>query len=301
MKALRRLLLMVGVVLCLAVCCGAEAGWTKESWAAVQAELYSDTPEPVPPSLRLTASPGAFPFQDWEDRELTVLLMGTDAPDMNRNFGRTDLMLLCHMNFETGDIRLLSLPEEALVSLPGLPGNIMLRHVNCFGGPEVLMETVNRLLDAGARRYCAVNFDTFERIVDTMNGVTLRLTEGEALALGLSEGEARLTGADALRYVRLRRQGDGSVRARKLMEAIVQRFAVHGSLLDAYRMLDLLLPLVDTDLTTKNLMDMAFSVVGREDAGAFAAQGLALGEDGTLDETARLACRAFLYPEGPKK
>lgn len=290
---MRRLTCVLCILLCFLLPAPALSEWTSSQWAAVRAALAGDAAEPVPSELRI-ASSAPLP-QGEEDRGLTVLLFGCDAPDISRNFGRADLMLLCRVDFLTGDIRLLSLPEEAAVQLPGLPGEIMLRHVNCFGGPLLLLQTVNQYLNAGAGRYCAVNFDTFRQVVDALGGVPMTLTAGEAQALDLAEGEQWLTGQDALRYVRLRRQGDGSARARKLMEAIALRFTSQASMREVYRLMDLLLPLLDTNLTTKNLVDAAANTAGRQEPGSFSAESLPF--DGALDDEARQALRTFLYGE----
>lgn len=294
----RALALAVTLLLLSAGLGRAESAWTADSWAAVRSALAGDAPDPVPAGLRIAADVPAAPEN--EEQGFTVLLMSTDAADMAHNFGRTDLLLLCRVELAGGDIRLLSLPEEALVSLPGLPGPVMLRHVNCFGGPPLLLQTVNAYLNAGASRYCAVNEDAFRLIVDALGGVTLTLTEGEGQAMGLRAGESRLTGDAALRYVRLRRQGDGSVRARKLMEAIAGQLTGPGGSQSIYRLMDLLLPLVDTNLTTKNLVDAAAGLLDRPEGAAFAAASLWAGADGGLDEAVREACRAFFAKEDGK-
>ena len=295
---MRRLMALLCVLAALTAAARAESGWTEQTWADVRAELYSDAPDPVPEAFRVFVSSAPKTRAD-EEAGLTVLLMASDAPDMEHNFGRTDLIMLCRIDFATGRIRLLSLPEEALVSLPGLPGEVMLRHVNCFGGPLLVLNTVNGLMDAGVGRYCAVNFEAFQQIVDLLGGVKITLTEGEAQALETKPGETRLNGAQALRYVRLRRQGDGSRRAEKLMAALADTWTAQGSTQNVYRVLDLLLPLLDTNLTTKNLMDAAVHIVGREEPGAFAAEALKANEDGALDESARDALHAFLDGQTP--
>lgn len=292
---LRRLTALLCALALLGACVRAETVWTEDAWADVRAELYSGSPDPVPETYRVAASSAAS-VKLKDDGGLTILLMASDAPDMDCNFGRTDLMLLCRMDYITGDIRLISLPEEAMVAVPGLPGNVMLRHVNCFGGPRLVLDTVNGLLDARAFRYCAVNYDAFRQIVDLLGGIGIRLTEGEAWALDLEPGENTLSGDQAIAYARLRQPGDGSPRAETLMKALADAWTARGTLADAYRALDLLLPLVDTNLTTKDLVTAAVNIVGRTTPGTFSAGALHTDEDGYLGENARDDLRAFLEP-----
>ena len=290
---MRRLTALICALALLGACVRAETVWTEDAWADVRAELYSDSAEPVPEEYRVPLSSFSNAKME-DDGGLTILLMASDAPDMDHNFGRTDLMLLCRMDYLTGDICLISLPEEAMVAVPGLPGDVMLRHVNCFGGPHLVLDTVNSLLDAGAYRYCAVNYDAFREIVDLLGGIDIRLTEREAAALEMEPGKNTLNGDQAIKYVQLRHTGEGSLQAQTLMEALANTWTARGSLKDAYRALDLLLPLVDTNLTTKDILTAVVNMVGRTAPGAFVTGGLSTDENGRLGNQARDALRAFL-------
>ena len=294
---MKKWMALLCVLCCLGGACRAEGTeWKQEDWTAVTAALASDTPNPVPEERRITVRPGELFAGKTEDGWANILLLSTDAPDRKRNFGRSDALMVCRVNLNSGDVFLLSLPEDALVTLPGFPQDMALRYVNCFGGPMLTVKTVNEALGLRLNRYCAVNMDAFMEIVDALGGVTMDLTEGEGQALGLTAGPHRLDGAQALRYVKLRRQGDGAKRARALLEAVARQAVSGGSLNHALHLIDLLLPAMDTNLTTDDLVNLAFALFGQETPGRLESRGLMPGEVGKLDD--RAAAREFLYAEG---
>lgn len=269
----------------------AETDWSPEDWAMTLAALSSDEENPVPQECRLAPSGGRRASSgDW----LRVLLLSTDVSDMNQNFGRTDVMLLCAVNVETGETRLVSLPEESRTAVPGLPEPIRLKYVNCFGGPLWAAQVLEEELGLSISRYCAVNFSVFQDIVDALGGVEMSLEPTEREALGLAGESQRLNGAQALRYVRMRRQDGEKSRPQLLLEAVLRQ-AVAGQ--PAERLLalvDLLLPAIDTNLSANDLMALVFAFCGPEAQGAVASLRLDASPEGGLSAKDVKACRDFL-------
>ena len=266
-----------------------EAQWTDDTWRRITAALASDVDMPVPAAYRLRAEEMAAPEENgW----MTVLLMSTDAGDMAQNFGRADVLLLCAVQMQTGAVRLLSLPEDALIPVQGLPEEVQLRYVNCFGGPGLTAGALRAALQLGVSRYCAVNMEAFVQIVDVLGGVALALTEGEAQALNKAPGTQTLTGEEALHFVRLRRPGDGSSRARALLEAILAQALRGMNTHEMFAMMDALLPLIDTNLTTGNLVDLMLAVAGGTQESTVSTQALSAAQ---LGPDAALRARTLLY------
>lgn len=292
---MKRWLAMICVLCCLALsgCAGAEKkGWTQEEWENVIMALASDDEEPVPESRRASFRSGWLPSA--EKGFINLLLISSDAPDIDRNFGRADAILVCRTNLWTGETRLLSLPEDALTTLPEAPEPIALRYVNCFGGAGLTARCVNDALNLGISHFCAVNIEAFIEIVDALGGVTMELTEGEAQALDAASGEQRLNGDQALRYVKLRRPGDGSIRVRALLTAVLRQTAEGGSMKQMVSLADLLLPCVDTNLTTDDIVDLIFALFGQSRPVSFDAMGLS-AKDGVLNAELAAQSREFLY------
>lgn len=273
----------------------AEGHLTEEEWAMLAAMLASDENNPVPEGYRLSIRPrrGGINARD-DEKWMTLLLMSTDAADPTQNFGRSDVLMLCAVQRETGEMRLLSLPEDAPVPVEELSRSLRLRYVNCFGGPLMTVGTLNRLLELNISRYCAVNFSAFADMVNALGGVMLTLSPDEAVALRREAGECLLSGAEALKFARLRRQEENGLRARRLMAAMLEQAMEATSMDGAMALAEMLLPALDTNLTTADLMDLMFALLGQEETPAISIRSLSA----PLDEAARADCRAFLYEKG---
>lgn len=265
----------------------------RPDWEEVAQALLTDEPQPVPPSWRLQAASGQLSLREGLDPQImNILILSSDALEMTDSLGRTDLMLLCSVHLDTGDVQLISLPETALIPVKGLPGPIRAKFVNCFGGPLLTVKTMNEWLELNIARYCAVNEGAFIRVVDLLGGVKMELTRNEGEALGLPEGENILKGESALRYVRLRRAGESWERPRKLLERLFRQLQENG--VDAaFSIAEGLLSALDTNLTTGDVFNLIFSLLGRPSSGAVETMAMTL-ED-AVDGAAW--CRRVVYGE----
>ncbi|MDD2427231.1 MAG: LCP family protein [Eubacteriales bacterium] len=148
-----------------------------------------------------------------EDKVWNVLLIGSDAADGGA-YGRSDAMILMTVNEKTGNIHLTSLMRAIYVSIPNEPDpryannyspNYMLNAAHTWGGPELLLKTVQRNFRVDVPKYVAVDFNGFTEVIDAIGGVTINLTQAEASYLGMSAGPQWMNGAKALEYSRIRK------------------------------------------------------------------------------------------------
>ena len=276
----------------------AESAWNGDAWKQVINLLNSSEPSPVPADRRMQISQGQVYLTDPTEQRsgwLNVALISTDAPDMRQNFGRSEALLVCRVNQKTGEFRLLSLPEYMTVRLNGLPEEIQLKHANCFGGPLLAIDTVNRELGLSVNRYCAVNVDAFADIVDRVGGVTLTLNGEEAEALGIGSGKQTLTGMQAVQYLKLRRQWDGALRFRILLEALLRQMSGDGMLSGVLSLVDTMLHMIDTNLTMDEIVTFAFALLDQQEMKSIESYRLEADAEGHLDDPARQGCHDFLY------
>ncbi len=292
---MKRFLALACIFWCVASCAFAQTGaWTQEEWQAVAEALESGEPEPVPEGRRAHFRSSWLPAK--EKGFVNMLLISSDSSDIESNFGRASAILVCRINLATGSMRLLSLPEDALVTLPEAPEQIALRYVNCFGGAGLTARCLNEALGLQVSRFCAVNIEAFIEIVDALGGVTMDLTEEEAQAMELEKGERKLSGEQALHYVTLREAGDGSRRVRALLTEVLRQTLTSGSMKQILLLWDLLLPAVDTNVTTEDVLDLVFAMFGGRQSASIEALGLT-AENGSLDAGMIAQGKRFLYGE----
>ncbi len=278
----------------------AQAGavWDSDAWQQTVSQLQSGAPMPVPEARRIKISQSQVYLADPAEQKsgwLNVALVSTDAQDMRQNFGRSEALLVCRVNQKTGEFRLLSLPEYMTVHVDGLPAEIQLKHVNCFGGPLLVLDTLNRELGMSVSRYCAINVDAFADIVDRVGGVTLTLTDEEAQALSLGSGTQTLSGMQAVAYLKLRRQWDGALRFRILLEALMRQMSSSGMVSGALALVDTLLHMIDTNLTLDEIVTFVFALLDQKEMKGIQSYRLEADAEGQVREQALQACREFLY------
>jgi LCP family protein required for cell wall assembly len=148
------------------------------------------------------------------DGPRNFLVVGTDSrenlPDDFENFGnfagsRTDVIMLVH--FVPGEgAQLLSLPRDLKVEIAG-EGTNRINAAYTFGGPALLVDTVERTTGVTVNHYLEIDFAGFARLVDALGGVTMTFdhdARDRKSGFAVEAGEQRLDGEMALAYVRSR-------------------------------------------------------------------------------------------------
>ncbi len=143
-----------------------------------------------------------------------ILIVGSDSrenlpDDFDGKFGaftgtRTDVIMLAHVH--DGRAQLLSLPRDLKVSIPG-EGTNRINAAYVFGGPDLLVQTIQENLGIEIHNYVEIDFFGFANVVDALGGVTLTFDHpARDLKSGLDvdAGTHRLDGAQALAYARSR-------------------------------------------------------------------------------------------------
>ncbi len=179
------------------------------------------------------------------DGVTNILLIGNDSR-LNGEDGRSDAMILVSISKTSGKILMTSILRDVYVEIPG-HGSNRLNAAYAFGGPELLMETIEHNFDIPVSRYVLVNFEAFAGVVDAVGGVDIELTAEEIgwVNAYLNEyneltgrefgynyltqtepGVIHLNGPQALAYSRNRYVGTDfgrTERQRKVMEEIIKK------------------------------------------------------------------------------
>ena len=120
--------------------------------------------------------------EDW----LNVLLLGTDSRALNEP-SRSDTMMICSVNRQTGQVKLTSLMRDTAVEINGR--TVKLNTAYFYGGPNLAMKTVNEYFSMNIEKYVVVNFSGFAKIVDALGGVEMDISEAELPLLNHNVGE----------------------------------------------------------------------------------------------------------------
>ena len=227
------------------------------------------------------SSLAAQPLQ--EDGVTNILLIGNDSRSQGED-GRSDAMILLSISKKTKTIHMISLLRDMYVEIPGREGN-RLNAAYSFGGPELLLETLEQNLDLTVNRYVLVNFQAFAGVVDAVGGVDLDLTneevqyvngylteynnlegrpEGTDYLDNMAVGALHLNGPQALAYCRIRYIGTDfgrTERQREVLSAVLRK-APGALLTNPSGLLGGLLPNLTTNLTEAECRQLSLQLMG---------------------------------------
>ncbi|MEW2354813.1 LCP family protein [Spirillospora sp. NPDC029432] len=184
---------------------------------------------------------------------------------------RTDSMMLLH--YGSGGTSLTSLPRDSYVPIPGRGSN-KLNAAFAFGGPKLLVKTVEQATGVRIDHYAEIGLGGFVGIVDAIGGVDMCIKEpmrDPKAGLNLKAGCQTLDGASALGYVRTRASAradlDRVERQRQFFGALMKKAASPGVLANPMRSIPLALNgtgnfLVDEDDHLHDLARMMWAMKG---------------------------------------
>jgi LCP family protein required for cell wall assembly len=151
---------------------------------------------------------------DVEQGFRNILVVGSDSredlPEGFQNFGsfegeRTDVIMVAHVIPGEGG-QLLSLPRDLKVDIPG-NGTNRINAAFVFGGPDLLVQTIQANVGIPIHHYVEIDFGGFARVVDSLGGVTKTFDNpARDLKSGLDvpAGVVVMDGETALAYARSR-------------------------------------------------------------------------------------------------
>ena len=200
------------------------------------------------------------------DGIINIALYGVDSRN-NDYTGRSDAILICSVNGDTGKIKLVSIARDTYVSVPG-HYNTKINHAYAYGGPELAIQTLNENFGMDVTDYVTVNFESLADIIDEMGGVMIDVTEEERFqvnaylqrGLPLSEtGMVNLTGAQAVSYSRIRKIDSDSMRASRQREVLAALFdkALEINPLNYPSYVRKFSPMVETSLSNDEILKIA--------------------------------------------
>ncbi|WP_241658534.1 LCP family protein [Arcanobacterium bovis] len=163
----------------------------------------------------------------------TYLLVGSDKRDKavqdNTEGQRSDTVMVFHVP-ESGNPSLISLPRDAYVSIPGHEKN-KLNAAYSFGGPKLLVATVEELTGMKIDHYIEVGMDGIKNLTDAVGGIELCYDQNindRWSQLNWTAGCHDANGDTALAFARMRKEdplGDigRTARQRQVVQSLLKK------------------------------------------------------------------------------
>jgi LCP family protein required for cell wall assembly len=229
-----------------------------------------------PPPAQRVVPPIPLQPQPDLDKPINILLLGADSRTKD-DPGRADTIMLVRLDPVTKHIRLLSLPRDTRVTIPGHGVNKLNQASGGYykgGGTSLLVDTITTDLLPGLRIDYTVktDFAGFAAIIDALGGVTIDVEErmlykAVDVLIDLQPGVQHLNGEQALEYARFRMDAVGDfgtwsgedhgrvARQKKLLAAVIDQTKEVRTLLR--------LPAVIRAVQAAVTTDMSFSIMAR--------------------------------------
>ena len=173
-RRLRRGLTLLGAsVSVLALLLGA-AGWYLLDRYAGSVERVGNVFDAIPQDAR----PG--PSTSTTGQPVTFLLVGSDSraetPEGEVPGARSDAIMLARITGDGEHAQLISIPRDSWVDVPG-HGMDKINASYAYGGPALLVQTVEQLTGVRVDHYVAIDFDGLIQMTDDLGGVSVTVAE----------------------------------------------------------------------------------------------------------------------------
>lgn len=199
-----------------------------------------------------------------QGKVVNILIMGIDARDMSAN-SRSDTMILASIDTRNKKVVMIWIPRDTRVE-PSIGKQAKINSINLTKGPEQACQVVGDLLGARVDYYVITNFWGFEKIIDTLGGVTIDVETDfkhydpdPYLNINIPKGTQRLNGENALKYVRYRGGPTADIgrtqRQAKFLRALAQEVLQSKTIL---KLPDLVPQLMDSIKTNIPMGDLVY-------------------------------------------
>ena len=223
--------------------------------------------------------------KEYQGKELNILVTGVDrsstgnlsagaANDSNVNDGMTDMILYVHFNNETGEMKMLQIPRDTMVTTDtSISGNYRINGVAKTQGSDnnnnmaALCELIADQYKLPIDGYVTIRLEMLVSLVDTFGGLELDVPiEMDYGGSHLDQGYQTLNGAACEFLLRTRHiypNGDiGRLNMqRQFYAALFRKLKSIGNIWDVARLTPAVLNYMETSLSASYLISFAISVL----------------------------------------
>lgn len=207
----------------------------------------------------------------FEDNEVTFLMLGVDALEDKNNGIRTDTIMVMKCNFDTGEMKILSIPRDTRLPVKGSLDKV--NHAYNYGGVKLTMKTINDYLGTEIEYYVMIDYRAVKEIVDAIGGVALNVPRRmeyydptDGFRVDLKKGQQILDGEKSMQYLRWRknnamtagyREGDvGRIEAQQyFLKEFIKQTLTPKNITKLPRIVQTYFRRVDTNIPIKHILN----------------------------------------------
>ncbi|MCT9931994.1 LCP family protein [Planotetraspora sp. A-T 1434] len=200
------------------------------------------------------------------------LVIGADRRPGEAGFQRSDSIMIAHIPADRRKVFVIGVPRDSYVTIPG-HGKNKINAAYAFGGPRLLIETVEKLTGVRIDHFAALDFNGFVTMSKALGGVDIyveREVHDPMNHVTWPQGNVHLEGERALLFVRQRYNLPGGdfdrmKRQQAFLRAMGEKAISKGTLTDPIALDAFLQALtksitVDSGVTIGTLRDLALEL-----------------------------------------
>lgn len=218
----------------------------------------------------------------------TVLLLGQDNRP-GESAARADTIIVARIDPENDQVWMLSIPRDTRVEIPG-HGTEKINAATFYGGPALMVDTVEEFLGVPINHYMDIEFDGFIEVVDSLGGVWVDVdteiddpkasSHGSYTASHIPEGYQLLDGDHALTFVRSRDFPDADFtrmrHQQQFFKALADQATQFDNVIKIPGMVQDVAKYMSTDMTINEIVEVAMAL--RDMGGANVQTATVMGE-----------------------
>lgn len=201
-----------------------------------------------------------------------VLVIGSDArPGHPAAGSRADSLHVVGVNPTRGTAGVVGIPRDSYVPIPGV-GTRKINEALFYGGPQLTVETVERLTGIRIDAFVLAAFEEFRQLVSTVGGVEVDIPyamSDSASGAHFQPGPTRLDGPEALAFSRDRHDVPGgdfgrSLNQGRFLVAALREFRgdVATDPVELFRWVIAGVRYLQSDLSFGEVIELALAAVG---------------------------------------
>lgn len=190
-----------------------------------------------------------------------ILILGSDT--RGEDAGRADTVMVLQVDGPSKKPKLVSFMRDSFVEIPEV-GPSKLNAAYAYGGADLVRRTLKENFDIDTKYYAKVDFQSFEKIVDSLfpSGVTIDAEKDINLdGVDIAAGKQTMDGHVLLQYARFRMDEEGDFgrirRQQQVMSAIMGQLKNPVTLTRAPASLGQFMGYISTDLPPTFLLKVA--------------------------------------------
>lgn len=248
MRKIILILLFVSVVLV-----GGITGWAVYSANKINTKVYE--------KLNPSDEQYDLDYDQLKQEPFNVLLLGVNTGEFGRtDSGRSDSMIVAHINLKKKEYTLMGVERDLLVDIADQGMQDKLNAAYAYGGASCSVKTVEKMLDIQIPYFVSIDLGDFQKILKEVGAVQVE-NEFEFSSDGFDfpKGKLTLSPEEALSWARMRYEdprGDygRQMRQQLLLKGVLENMAQLNQVTKWNAFIDILTDNIKTNLPITNLV-----------------------------------------------